>query len=255
MMKLSEHCTITSNSEIAKGIFDMRIETGITAKPGQFVNVFTMAGEHILPRPISVCETAADGALRLVYRVAGKGTCRISRLRGGDKVKVIGALGNGYDAGMFGGGAVAAAGGGIGAPPLLGLVKMLRAHDAKREIHAFLGFRSETFLVNEFEEHCTVHIATDDGSNGFWGTAVDDLKNSCIKIETAAVCGPKPMLAAAAKWAEAVGAKLFVSTEERMACGVGACVGCVIKIKKGNDFEYKKVCVDGPVFDSAEVIW
>jgi len=253
-MKKYELCKILSNTEIAKDIFDLKVETSITAFPGQFVNIYLGLGEHILPRPISVCETGV-GWLRLVFRIAGKGTEHISTLTAGDRLKIMGALGNGFYTEMFGTQPAAVVGGGIGIPPMLGLVKELRQSNPNLEIHAFLGFRSETFLVDDFNKYCTTHISTDDGSSGFHGNAIDDLRRCGVKFGVSAACGPFPMLKAASCWAAETNTQLFVSTEERMACGIGACVGCAIKIKNVDDFIYKKVCVDGPVFDSAEVIW
>jgi len=253
-MKIYEDCKVISNVEILKDIFDLRLESSLNALPGQFVNVYLGLGEHILPRPISVCEVSS-GVLRLVFRVVGKGTEHISKVSSGEKVRIMGALGNGFNVDLFSNGSVAVIGGGIGIPPLLELVKQIKTNNPNSEIHAFLGFRSQPFMVDDFEKYCIMHIATDDGSVGFWGTAVNDLRNSCIKINAAAACGPMPMLKAASEWANDTGSRLFVSTEERMACGIGACVGCAIKINNGKDFIYKKVCVDGPVFESLEVVW
>jgi len=254
-MKKFELCKILSNEEISKGIFDMKIAIDLAAQPGQFVNICLGLAQHILPRPISICENE-NGVLRIVFRVVGKGTQHISTLRAGDNVKVMGALGNGFEVdNFFTDTPIALIGGGIGIPPMLGLAKALKQVNPNLELHAFLGFRSETFLVEDFKKYATVHIATDDGSTGFHGNAVADLKFCGVNFGTAAACGPFPMLKSASEWAAEANTKLLVSTEERMACGIGACVGCAIKIKDGEDFTYKKVCLHGPVFNSAEVVW
>jgi len=253
-MKKYDCCKIVSNTEIAPGVFDFKLETDLSTQPGQFVNVYLGLGEHLLPRPISVCEHD-NGVLRLVFRVVGKGTAHISTLIAGGQVKIMGALGNGFDTAVFGTSPIAIIGGGIGIPPMLGLIKAIKKSNSNQEIHAFLGFRNDTFLVDDFNKYSVVHISTDDGSKGFHGNAIDDLRSTHLNFCTAAACGPFPMLKAASNWAVETNTRLFVSTEERMACGIGACVGCAIKIKQRNDFIYKKVCVDGPIFDSSEVIW
>ena len=252
-MKKVENAVVLKNVSIAEGIFDMTIKAPAVAEnatAGQFVEIYTGNGVNILPRPISICEIDKnEGTLRLVYQVVGKGTDIFSKKVEGDVLKIVGPLGNGYDikdapVSIF-------VGGGIGVPPLLETVKQ-----AKGEKIVILGFRSGTILKEDFEKTgAKVLIATDDGSVGFKGNVVDLMKAENITGDVIYSCGPKIMLKFLSQYAESKGIECFVSMEERMACGIGACVGCVVKIKDGDSFVHKKVCKDGPVFNSKEVLW
>ncbi len=256
-MKVTCQAEVCSNKEIAPGIFDMIINCPDLmkfAKPGQFVNVYSKKGETILPRPISIAGIHwATESLRLIYAVVGKGTEEFSQLKVGDSVRVMGPLGNGFmiDENLTEHLIVA---GGIGTPPMLELAKHL-----KGKVKVYLGFRTNPILVDEFEKiGAEVHIATDDGSVGFKGNNVQLLRQENPAAQMIYSCGPKVMLKALAAWAEEKKIPLQVSMEERMACGIGACVGCVCKTKSEDDkdgWEHKKVCMNGPVFMSDEVIW
>ena len=136
-------------------------------------------------------------------------------------------------------------------PPLIETCKQLKGKKI-----VVLGFRSGSFLVEEFEKlGAKVYVATDDGSVGFKGNVVDLLRAEGIKGDMIYSCGPKIMLKFLSMYAEENNIPCQVSMEERMACGIGACVGCVVQIKDGEGWAYKKVCKDGPVFDSREVCW
>ncbi len=255
-MKKLYYPIIIEQNQIARGIFSMKLqcnEIAGTAMPGQFVNLYCREGERLLPRPISICETDREkGILTLVYAVVGKGTESFSRLKKGDTIKVLGPLGNGFkiDESIK---IHILIGGGIGVPPLVELAKHL-----KGEIYAFLGFAESPILVKELESHGSkVFVATDDGSAGFKGNVIELVKNENITGDMIYSCGPRPMLKAVGKWAEDMGIRAQISMEERMACGIGVCVGCVCKIKKKEeeDWQNRKVCTDGPVFWSEEVIW
>lgn len=245
---------ILENGEISPGIFKMvvasnRIES--TAKPGQFVNLYCREGSRILPRPISICEIDKEkNTLSLVYGVVGKGTKEFSDMKAGEYIGLLGPLGSGFkiddqvDDHII-------VGGGLGVPPLLELIKHL-----KGQIKVYLGFRSEPYLVEEFEKYgVKVEIATDDGSSGFKGTVVDLMRHNKESGKMIYSCGPKPMLKAVADWAMENDISAQLSLEERMGCGIGTCVGCVVRIKNEDSWDYKKVCVDGPVFWSEEVVW
>ncbi|HZK57353.1 MAG TPA: dihydroorotate dehydrogenase electron transfer subunit [Clostridia bacterium] len=255
-MKKLYYPTIIEQKQIAKNIFSMKLQCGGIAEialPGQFVNLYCKEREMLLPRPISICETdKRKGIITLVYAVVGKGTESFSRLKKGDFIRVMGPLGNGFKI-EEGINTHMLIGGGIGVPPLVELSKHLEG-----KIYAFLGFAHDPILVEELEGYnAKVFVATEDGSIGFKGNVAELLNKKDIKGDMIYSCGPKPMLKAVSKWAKENKIRAQVSLEERMACGIGACIGCTCKIKTegGEDWQNKKVCTDGPVFWSEEVIW
>lgn len=249
-MKTVEMCKILSNTALAEGIYDMTFacpDISAQAKPGQFVEIYPDNGANLLARPISICEIK-DGAIRVVFQKIGKGTELFSKLKPGDTIRVLGPCGNGYNLKE---GTALLVGGGIGVPPLLEACKQLSG-----EKTVVLGFRSGSFLTEEFEKYgASVYISTDDGSVGFKGNVVDLIKEKNITAEHIYSCGPKIMLKFLSQLAMEKNIDTQVSMEERMACGIGACVGCVVKIKSADGWEFKKVCKDGPVFDCKEVAW
>ncbi|MBO6127347.1 MAG: dihydroorotate dehydrogenase electron transfer subunit [Pseudobutyrivibrio sp.] len=253
-MKVKETAEIISTENLAEGIYSMHLSTKASeyALPGQFINIFSNDGSKLLPRPISICEIDKNaGTLRVVYRVVGKGTAEFSKLQAGDTVEVMGPLGNGFpleeqDAIVVGGG--------IGVPPMLELAKQL-----KGKVTAVLGYRTDDlFLADNFIDVADeVIFATDDGTAGIHGTVVDAMKEKDLSAGVIYACGPKPMLRGVAEYAAAKGIKCYVSMEERMACGVGACLGCVCQSTELDDHSHvnnKRVCKDGPVFLSTEVV-
>ena len=255
-MKKILKAEILKNESISSSIFEMIISAGEIAsetKAGQFINLYTGLGEALLPRPISICEIDHENkTLRLIYQVVGKGTNVFSDLKQGEFIKVLGPLGNGFtvDKDIFNHVVI---GGGIGVPPLLQLVKEL---NGKKSV--FLGARSSHILVDEFKKYgADVYLASDDGSEGFHGNVLELVKEIKPDVDKIYACGPKIMLKYVSEYSNSLDIKGQISMEERMACGIGACVGCAVKIKKdeNTDFENLKVCKDGPVFLSNEVIW
>lgn len=247
---------IYSNDNITPEIFDMTISASEIVKyatPGQFVNLYSSKGETLLPRPISIAEIDLENkTIRLIYAVVGKGTLEFSKLKKGDSIKVVGPLGSGFQINNNITEHMIIAGG-VGTPPMLELAKNLKGN-----IKAYFGFRSNPILVKDFENiGVEVHIATDDGSVGFKGNNISLIRQENPSAQMIYGCGPKVMLKAASKWAEEKQIPLQVSMEERMGCGLGACVGCVCKTKSKNsdDWENTKVCLNGPVFWSNEVVW
>ncbi len=255
VMKTIENAKIISKEFISENICDMVIECShITreAKAGQFVELYPDNGINLLPRPISICGiNKIQGTVRLVFQIVGKGTELFSRLREGDSIRVLGPCGNGYDIIDDVDGRALLVGGGIGIPPLLEACRQLNCTKI-----AVLGYRTGSFLADEFREAgAKVYITTDDGSLGFKGNVVDLLKAEDISADIIYSCGPRIMLKYLSAWAEEKNISCCVSMEERMACGIGACVGCVLPVKENDKIVYKKVCKDGPVFDSREVCW
>ena len=258
-MKRKITSEIIRNEMISDGIFSMWIKTDLHSevKPGQFVGLYPANASTLLPRPISICETDhAGGAIRLVYRVVGKGTDEFSKMKATDKVDVLGILGNGYDLSTADNRlSITLMAGGIGIPPMLQLAKELSSMGHKISIVA--GYRNnETFLLEELGTYGEVFIATDDGSVGFKGNVIDALDNYKLKPDIIYACGPMPMLRGVKAYSTANSIPAYISLEERMACGVGACLGCVCKtVNKDNHSHVNnaRICTDGPVFNAAEV--
>ena len=244
--------TVFSQEQLASDVFSMWLEVGnmaSEAKPGQFISVYSNDDSKLLPRPISICEIDREnGRLRIVYRVVGYGTKEFSGCKAGDTLEIMGPLGNGYT--LKKNKAILVAGG-IGVPPMLELAKQL---DAEKTV--VLGYRTSTFLKEEFEEVCDVKIATEDGSQGAKGTVIDAIEKYGVEGKVIYACGPMPMLKALAAYAEEHGMEAQISLEERMACGIGACLACVCQTKNvdgHSNVHNARVCKDGPVFKAEEV--
>ena len=234
--KTREICTVVSQESIGAGIYSMWIQTdriAADAKPGQFVSLYTNDKSKILPRPISLCEIDKEnGRLHLVYRVTGQGTGtdEFSQMKAGDIIPVLGPLGNGFPVEKAEGKKVFLMGGGY------------------RDCH--------TFLREEFEAAGTLYIATEDGSVGTKGNVMDAIRENALEADVIYACGPTPMLRAIKKYAEENGIECYISLEERMACGIGACLACVCKSREKDahsNVNNKRICKDGPVFLSTEV--
>ena len=258
MTKQKEQALVVSQEQLANGIYSMWIQTKAaeTAKPGQFISMYTNDGSKLLPRPISICEIdAANGRLRVVYRVTGEhtGTEQFSKLVAGDTIPVVGPLGNGFPYEKAVGKKVFLMGGGIGVPPILELAKQMECE--KKQI--VVGYRdAQTFLKEEFEQNGEVYISTEDGSIGTKGNVMDAIRENALEADMIYACGPTPMLRAIKNYAEEYDIECYISLEERMACGIGACLACVCKSKEKDhhsNVNNKRICKDGPVFLSTEV--
>lgn len=253
-----ETAVVVAQTQLADGIFSMWLQTEavISAKPGQFISMYTNDGSKLLPRPISICEIDQEqGCLRMVYRVTGEktGTEQFSRLKAGDTIPVIGPLGNGFPLEKAIGKKAFLMGGGIGVPPILELAKQLECK--KKQI--VVGYRNaDTFLREEFELNGELYISTEDGSTGTKGNVMDAIRENALEADIIYACGPTPMLRAIKQYAEGNGIECYISLEERMACGIGACLACVCKSKEidhHSNVHNKRICKDGPVFLSTEV--
>ena len=255
MAKVQEMAIVLEQRILAEGVYSMWLSTSIAkeAVPGQFVSLYCEEHSRLLPRPISICEIDKKrSAIRLVYRLAGEGTKEFSALQTDDEVKVLGPLGNGFPLDRMEEGKKAFfIGGGIGIPPMLELSREL-----KGEKQIILGYRDELFLNEELAKNGTVYLATEDGSAGTKGNVLDAICAEGLSADVIYACGPTPMLRALKAYAEEKGIECWLSLEERMACGVGACLGCVCKSKEVDSHSHvhnKRVCKDGPVFLSTEV--
>lgn len=246
---------VLSQREIAPRIFDLWLETALAAqaRPGQFIGVYPKSAATLLPRPISICEAdEGRGALRIVYRVAGQGTAEFSTLREQDSVSILGTLGNGFPLEAGRGKRCFLIGGGIGVPPILQLAKELEGDKSM-----IMGYRdSNLFLADDFAKYGKVYIATEDGSLGTKGNVLDAIAENGLQADVIYACGPMPMLRAIKRYAAEQGIRAYISLEEHMACGVGACLGCVVKTKEVDAHSHvhnARICTDGPVFDAEEV--
>lgn len=258
MSKKKVWTTVISQRMIAPDIYDLWLETELAkeAHAGQFVGVYPTDKSHLLPRPISICQAEQDkGAIRLVYRIAGAGTREFAGWQPGRKAEVLGVLGNGFPVGEYQGKTVILLGGGIGIPPMLELAKELKEQGSVPIVIA--GYRDQNlFLYEDLQRYGRVLAATEDGSAGVKGNVLDVLRQEKLSAEVLMACGPMPMLRAVKEYADKEGLKAYLSLEERMACGVGACLGCVCKTTGKDPHSHVKnarICTDGPVFEAQEV--
>ena len=254
-MKEKQTAIVLSQEQTAPGIFDMWMKTSLArqAKPGQFLCIYTKDKSRLLPRPISICEVNEEKtALRIVYRVAGAGTEEFSHYHPGDTMEILGTLGNGFPWEEAEGKKVFLMGGGVGVPPLLELAQQM---NAQKQI--IMGYRDgQTFLKEDFEKYGTVYIATEDGSVGTKGNVMNAIEENELEADMIYACGPMPMLRAIKAYAAEKKIKAYISLEEHMACGVGACLGCVVKTKEVDHHSHvhnARICTDGPVFDAEDV--
>lgn len=236
---------ITSNEKIARDIFKMTLagDTSAITAPGQFVNI--KLDGFFLRRPISVCDCVGEN-LTLIYKTVGNGTEQMSRMAAGDELDLLTGLGNGYNTRTSGDNPLLV-GGGVGVPPMYMLCRKLISEG--KNVTVVLGFNSkdDVFYEDEFRAlGADVHIATADGTYGTKGFVTDVIKN--IQYTFFYTCGPEPMFRAMHKIMKTPGQYSF---EERMGCGFGACMGCSCKTLTGN----KRICKEGPVMESEEIIW
>ena len=246
---MQRQCEIITARELTDSVYAITMDAGgigKKARPGQFLHIKCGDGV-LLRRPISICD-CRDGFLKIVFHAKGPGTTWLSEKRVG-LLDVLGPLGSGF---TLAGRSLLLVGGGVGVPPLL-----YAAREAKGQATAVLGFGSkdQILLKDNFRDACReLIITTDDGSDGEAGLVTAPLER---KLETGAydgilACGPVPMLRAVAELAARYNVPCEVSLEERMACGVGACLGCIVAMKNGENL---RVCHEGPVFSAGEVKW
>lgn len=256
MAKVKMTSTILQQECLGTDIYSLWLDApqiASQATPGQFISVYSNDSGRVLPRPISICEIDREkGALRIVYRIAGKGTKEFSGMKAGETLDILGPLGNGFPMDVIKGKRVFMMGGGIGVPPMVQTAK-----EAEAEVTVIAGYRnSEIFLKEELEQNGTLVIATEDGSVGTKGNVMDAIRENHLEADVIFACGPTPMLRAIKTYAEENGILCYISMEEKMACGVGACLACVCKSKDVDHHSHvhnKRICKDGPVFLSTEV--
>ncbi|MEK4801794.1 MULTISPECIES: dihydroorotate dehydrogenase electron transfer subunit [Oceanobacillus] len=242
---------IVSTNQIAKDTIEMVLKNSYISEnaiPGQFIHILVEG--HTLRRPISIADVDKDNeTVTILFKKLGSGTEKLSESKAGDFLNVLGPSGNGFETSTEGIHTVLLIGGGIGVPPMYYLGKSL----AKQNIHVIsvLGFQSKehVFYEEKFQQFSQTYVVTNDGSygdKGFVTTVIPQVE----QFDRYYSCGPLPMLKAITN--ELSEKEGFISLEERMGCGVGACFACVVptNTEKG----YKKICSDGPVFAAREVI-
>ncbi|OCS91440.1 dihydroorotate dehydrogenase electron transfer subunit [Caryophanon latum] len=248
--------TVVAQKQIATNIFELTLQGELVQEmtPGQFVHVkVSDSYEPLLRRPISIANIDKDKQeFTMIYRAEGRGTQILSTNREGQLVDVLGPIGNGFPVEEAQPGQTALlVGGGIGVPPLHELSKQLKARGVN-VIHV-LGFQSEDvcFYEEQFSALGDTHYATVDGTKGTKGFVTTVFDDVAPQFDVFYSCGPLPMLRALEQYYP--DKKGFMSFEERMACGIGACFACVCDTTEGQDKAYVKVCSDGPVFPKGVV--
>ncbi|MBA4537581.1 dihydroorotate dehydrogenase electron transfer subunit [Bacillus aquiflavi] len=254
-----EACIVVQQQEIAHSIYELTLSGNLVAnmdEPGQFVHLKVTDGlDPLLRRPISISSINYDqNEFTMIYRKEGRGTSLLAQKKQGDVVNVLGSLGNGFPVSETNQGETALlVGGGIGVPPLYELSKRL-VQNGVNVIHV-LGFQTKNavFYEEKFARLGKTFIATVDGTYGTKGFVTDVIDKHQLDFHVLYTCGPTPMLKALER--KFTNKKVFLSLEQRMGCGIGACFACVCHtVGDEHGHSYKKVCSDGPVFQSGEVL-
>lgn len=235
---------VIQNIELSKGIYKMTIDGDYSAdRAGQFYMLRSWGIEPFLSRPISIHDANSEG-ITFLYEVVGEGTRLFSELKKGDFMELLGPLGNGFDIENISG-KVAIVTGGIGIAPMGLVVKQLK----NCEIDLYAGFRDKEYCLDYMGNHAKqIHISTDSGAKGHKGFIIDIFDPTGYDYVLS--CGPTPLMKKVAAICNEKGVKSLLSLESRMACGVGACLGCTCETTGGK----KRVCKEGPVFSGEEVL-
>ena len=256
-MKYQEQCELLEKIQIKDDIYRFKVKTeniAKEAKPGQFLEIKVAKEEPFLRRPISIFSIEGEN-IEFIFQVKGRGTEILSNREVGDKIDILGPLGNGtFEIKEYG--TVALLGGGIGIFPLYETAKRLQG---KAKINTYLGFRNKGLVTCEKEFEAIglnkLVVTTDDGSYKEKGFAIDFMKQDIKEhmVDKIFACGPLPMLKAVREFANKENIPCQISLEENMGCGIGACLGCAVKVISGKEERYGHVCKEGPVFDSKNV--
>lgn len=232
---------IYENKEISPKIYELTLDGDFQGEPGQFYMLRGWNGlDPFLPRPISICDLE-EGRLKLLYEVRGRGTHIISKLKKGDKLSLLGPLGNSFN--LEEERRVALISGGVGIAPMLYLAKSLNA-----QVDIYSGFRKEAYFLDNFKAYTNnIFFSTEDGSSGHKGF-ITEIFNP-LDYDLVYTCGPTPMMNAVMDICKDK-VPVYVSMESNMACGIGACLGCSIETTNG----MKRVCKEGPIFKGEEII-
>ena len=239
---------VINHYQVGKGIFVMElVANGSRCRAGQFFMLKTADASRPLMRPLSIYQ-ATDNSVSFMYRISGQGTEELSHLKNNDTIFILGPLGNGFPCEKVSG-RIALIGGGIGIAPLWFTAETL-LKNTENEVDVYLGYRDELFALDHFVILDTdFFIATEYGDEGYHGLITDLFEPD--HYDAVFACGPEPMMKAVFTMCKEVRTPLWISAERRMACGVGACLGCAFPTLNG----VKRVCKDGPVFADKELCW
>jgi dihydroorotate dehydrogenase electron transfer subunit len=255
MPPFQQQCRIIANDQLTADVFRLTVhapQIAASAVPGQFVMVRDRTVECLDPllrRPFSIHRRHSDGTLSLLFKIVGKGTALLAKAKVGELLDLLGPLGNGFN--LVSTKPVCLIGGGMGIAPLLFLSQELRCPQ-----HLLLGARNQAELAPLAEAfaagHCTLQLATDDGSLGHHGFVPELLDAVLPQVSQVCTCGPRAMMRSIVSKCQAANVPCQVSIETHMACGIGACLGCTVPSASG---PYVHVCKDGPVFNAEELQW
>ncbi len=260
MAQFQEKTTVLRVEQFTDLHFRITLEApqiAAVARPGQFVMIRAGRGKDpLLRRPFSIHQTSANNTIQIYFKVVGRGTDILARVRDGEQVSVFGPLGRGFR--IVKDAPAVLVGGGLGIAPLLFLAKEIsRQKKNSSEDHILLGARDKSEiapLIDDFQKFgLHVQTATDDGSLGHQGFVTELLQQHDLPADTVVYCcGPEPMMAGVHAICKNSGFSCQVSVESVMACGMGACLGCTRPAKNGT---YTHVCINGPVYNSEELVW
>lgn len=257
--------TVVTNKAVATGYFELEADwSGPAPEPGQFVTVrIGDSTEPLLRRPFAVSALLSEGGasrFRMIYQMRGKTTGLLAALRPDDTIDVLGPLGRPFPLPRKGAVPILVAGG-IGIGPVLFLADRLMSFedDAHRPPVLVCGARTAELLPRSSLERSSAEllICTDDGSDGIEGTVIDGIDSIDSRRREMAeyyACGPMAMMAGVAAQAESEERPCWVSLEQVMGCGVGACMGCAVRVHS-QDHPFERVCTEGPVFDARHIVW
>lgn len=256
-MKKTFDCKIVRKEILNEEVFKIDVEKPSDMEnilPGQFFNIVVGNGYPLLRRPISVSKVE-ESTFELTIKVVGQGTQMLLDMEEGTSINVLGPVGNGFFLNEVKKNSIIV-GGGIGISPVKELARVLK--EQGKELPVLLGFRDTPFDMDDFNQVSSdIEIATESGVEGRKGYVTSILEERLNKeaIDTVYVCGPHLMLKAVKELCEKYNVTTQLLMEERMACGIGACLVCTCAIKEGHEIANKRVCKDGPVFYGSEVVF
>lgn len=230
------------NNKIEKNIYKIKVKGSFKGSPGQFYMLRAWYNEPFLSRPLSISNLSQE-YIEFLYEVKGKGTKIFSNLKAGDILYLLGPLGNGFN--LNGNEKVGIISGGIGIAPMIYLAKELG-----KKADLYVGFKRKPYGLKKVEDYIDqIYIATESGQVGYKGYVVDIFNPE--KYTEVLACGPLPMLKRVVSICKEKDIPVYISMEKRMACGIGACLGCTVETVEG----MKRVCKDGPVFSGEEIVF